>query len=67
MDKELELSAQDYSNAATAFLVGYIIFQLPGTLLLKKIGAPLQFGGALILVSLPTCTNSSSSVYFLEF
>jgi hypothetical protein len=33
------------------FLVSYIVFQLPGTLLIKKIHAPLQFGGAMMLVS----------------
>ncbi len=42
MGKELHLSAQEYSNLASMFLVGYIIFQLPGTLLVRKVGAPLQ-------------------------
>ena len=32
------------------FLVGYVVFQLPGTLLIKKIRAPVQFWGAMILV-----------------
>ena len=50
MEDELHLSAKDYSNAATTFLVGYILFQLPGTLLLKIIGPNWQFGGAMMTV-----------------
>jgi len=34
------------------FLVGYIAFQLPGTLLVRKLGAPNQFAMAMILVRL---------------
>jgi hypothetical protein len=50
MNAELELSAKDYANAATTFLVTYVIFQLPGTLLIKKVRAPVQFFGAMIVV-----------------
>lgn len=50
LSEELRLSPQDYSNAATMFLVAYVIAQLPGTLLLKKIGPPRQFAGAMITV-----------------
>lgn len=42
MDKDLRLTAQMYSNVSSIFLVGYILFQLPGTLLLRKIGPPRQ-------------------------
>lgn len=42
MDEELKLTAQQYSNLASIFLVGYIVLQLPGTLLVRKIGPPLQ-------------------------
>ncbi|XMA15216.1 hypothetical protein WAI453_008007 [Rhynchosporium graminicola] len=48
MKEELGLSAQDYSNAANMFLVGYILFQLPGTLLVRKIGPPRQFAAAMV-------------------
>ncbi|KAL2071939.1 hypothetical protein VTL71DRAFT_11282 [Oculimacula yallundae] len=48
MTEELELSPQDYSNAANMFLVGYIFFQLPGTLLVRKIGPPRQFAAAMV-------------------
>ncbi|CAJ2512058.1 Uu.00g076830.m01.CDS01 [Anthostomella pinea] len=49
LTEELHLTPQDYSNAATIFLVAYVIFQLPGTLLIKKIRAPIQFSGAMIV------------------
>jgi len=52
MEEELRLTEQDYSNAANMFLVGYIAFQLPGTLLVRKLGAPNQFAMAMILVRL---------------
>ncbi|KAH8883690.1 MFS general substrate transporter, partial [Thozetella sp. PMI_491] len=44
MGKDLGLSANQYSNAASMFVVGYIIFQLPGTILIRKVGANIQFG-----------------------
>ena len=50
MSEELRLSPRAYSNAANMFLVGYVLFQLPGTLLIKRIGPSRQFGGAMILV-----------------
>lgn len=31
-------------------LVGYIVFQLPGTVLLKQIGPAKQFAGAMVIV-----------------
>ncbi|KUJ07763.1 MFS general substrate transporter [Mollisia scopiformis] len=49
LDEQLKLSAKDYSNAANMFLVGYVVFQLPGTLLIKKIGPPIQFGIAMFM------------------
>ncbi|KAJ8103704.1 hypothetical protein POJ06DRAFT_264536 [Lipomyces tetrasporus] len=48
LSDELELSPRDYSNAATVLLVAYVVFQLPGTLLLKQIGPARQFAGAMI-------------------
>ncbi|KAL1647057.1 hypothetical protein SLS58_002827 [Diplodia intermedia] len=49
MDQELGLTAQMYSNVSSIFLVGYIVFQLPGTLLLRKIGPPTQFASAMVV------------------
>ncbi|KAH8879326.1 MFS general substrate transporter [Thozetella sp. PMI_491] len=54
MREELELSPKDYSNATTVFLVAYVLFQLPGTLLVKKIRAPVQFSGAMMVWGLIT-------------
>lgn len=42
MSKELQLTPKQYSNVASIFYVGYICLQLPGTLLVRKIGPPLQ-------------------------
>jgi fucose permease len=50
MDKELGLSAHQYSNVASIFQVGYLLFQLPATLLVRKIGAPYQVGTFLSVV-----------------
>ncbi|KAF2474391.1 putative pantothenate transporter [Lindgomyces ingoldianus] len=62
MDDELNLSPKMYSNVSSIFLVGYITFQLPGTLLLRKIGPPLQFGLAMIAWGLiTTCTVKVNS------
>ncbi|TVY81958.1 putative transporter [Lachnellula suecica] len=57
LDEDLNLTAKDYSNAANMFLIGYIVFQLPGTLLVKKIGPPLQFGGAMFMWGLFTTVS----------
>ncbi|KEF63446.1 uncharacterized protein A1O9_01424 [Exophiala aquamarina CBS 119918] len=48
MSKELHLTPKQYSNVASIFYVGYITLQLPGTLLVRKIGPPLQFGIAMM-------------------
>lgn len=48
LSDELTLSPRDYSNAATVLLVAYVVFQLPGTLLIKQIGPARQFAGAMI-------------------
>lgn len=42
MDEELGLSPSRYSNVASIFQVGYLLFQLPATLLVRKIGPPYQ-------------------------
>ncbi|KAF7559022.1 hypothetical protein G7046_g5134 [Stylonectria norvegica] len=55
MDDDLYLTPKQYSNVASLFLVGYIVFQLPGTLLLRMIGPPLQFGLAMMGWGAVTC------------
>lgn len=42
LDEDLSLTPDMYSNVASIFIVGYLVFQLPGTLLLRQIGPPLQ-------------------------
>ncbi|KAI1136002.1 putative pantothenate transporter [Hypoxylon sp. FL0543] len=49
LTEELGLSPGDYSNAATVFLVATVVFQLPGTLLIKKIHPNRQFAGAMLM------------------
>lgn len=58
MSAELHLSAHQYSNLASAFLIGYILFQLPGTIFLRKIGAPLQLAIAMVCVRLDPFLHS---------
>lgn len=50
MSKELHLSAKDYSNLAIMITVGELLFQLPGTMLLKKIGPSYQVSGDMLPV-----------------
>jgi fucose permease len=49
MDKELHLTPKQYSNVGSIFFVGYIVLQLPATLLVRKIGPPLQVCYTLML------------------
>ncbi|KAK4961534.1 hypothetical protein LTR10_002024 [Elasticomyces elasticus] len=54
MNKELGITARQYSTVASIFYVGYIVLQLPGTLLIRKIGPPAQFGLAMLAWGLTT-------------
>ena len=42
LDEDFGLTPDMYSNVASIFLVGYLVFQLPGTLLLREIGPSIQ-------------------------
>ena len=42
LDEDFGLTPDMYSNVASIFIVGYLIFQLPGTLLLRRIGPSIQ-------------------------
>ena len=42
LDEDFGLTPDMYSNVASIFLVGYLLFQLPGTLLLRRIGPSIQ-------------------------
>ncbi|CAK7207189.1 hypothetical protein SEUCBS139899_009997 [Sporothrix eucalyptigena] len=71
MQLELGLSAQAYSNAATMFLISYIVFQLPGTLFVRLIGPPYQFFAAMVLWGLFTMLSvvihTTSALLALRF
>jgi hypothetical protein len=42
MSEEMGLDAKEYSDLAIMVLVGYILFQIPGTMLIKKLGPSYQ-------------------------
>lgn len=67
----MKLSPGDYSNAGTVFLVATIIFQLPGTLLIKKIHPNRQFAGAMImwgiLTAITVVAKNSAQLLVLRF
>ncbi|KAH8122978.1 MFS general substrate transporter [Trichoderma asperelloides] len=71
LEDDLHLSPKDYSNASSIFLVSYVLFQLPGTLLIKKIGAPVQFSGAMltwgVLTVLTMLVKSSGQLIAMRF
>lgn len=48
MDKDLSLTPARYANIITAFIVGYLLFQPAGTMMLRKITPPIQLGVAMI-------------------
>ncbi|KIW18682.1 hypothetical protein PV08_02971 [Exophiala spinifera] len=48
LDTDLKLTPSQYSHVSSIFLVGHLVLQLPGTLLIRKIGPPLQFGLAML-------------------
>ncbi|KUL91331.1 hypothetical protein ZTR_01835 [Talaromyces verruculosus] len=59
LSEDIHISPQDYSNAATLLLVGYVVFQLPGTVLLKQIGPSKQFAGAMVIWGALTAASVS--------
>lgn len=62
LDDDLSLTPDMYSNVASIFIAGYLVFQLPGTLLLRQIGPSFQFSGAMILWGVITvCTVKATS------
>lgn len=48
MTKELDMTSQQYSNCVAFFYIGYIVFQLPGTVFIRKIQPQYQLGIAMI-------------------
>lgn len=48
MQEDLGLTAHNFSTLVSLFYVGYIVFQIPGDVFMKKITPPIQLGVALI-------------------
>ncbi|KAH9995003.1 putative pantothenate transporter [Xylariaceae sp. FL0662B] len=71
IDDDLKLTPGDFSNAATAFLIADLIFQLPGTLLIKEIRPNRQFAGAMImwgfLTAITVTISKSAQLLALRF
>ncbi|OTA98910.1 hypothetical protein M426DRAFT_98002 [Hypoxylon sp. CI-4A] len=71
LTEELNLSPSDFSNAATLFLVATIVFQLPGTLLIKRIQPNRQFSGAMMvwgfLTAMSVLVKNSGQILGLRF
>lgn len=71
MIEDLQLTPQQFSNVVNLFLVGYIIAQLPGTLLLRIVGPPVQLGIACVMWGVFTMVqvkvNDYSSLMGLRF
>ncbi|KAH8882144.1 putative pantothenate transporter [Thozetella sp. PMI_491] len=63
MEVDLNMTAGMYSNVASIFLVGYLLGQLPGTLLLRKIGPPYQFAGAMVSWGVVTTATAWAKNY----
>ncbi|PYI11228.1 putative pantothenate transporter [Aspergillus sclerotiicarbonarius CBS 121057] len=63
MTTSLHLTATEYSNAVAFFYIGYIVFQLPGDIFLRKITPPVQLSGALMVWGTVTALLSTSKNY----
>ena len=48
LEKELKMTASELSACISLFYVGYIVFELPACLFLKKVTPNIQLGTALI-------------------
>ncbi|KAI0169101.1 putative pantothenate transporter [Hypoxylon sp. FL1284] len=71
LSEDLSLSPSDYSNAATTLLVGTIVFQLPGTILIKQIRPNRQFSAAMMtwgfLTAITLVITNSAELLALRF
>lgn len=59
--EDLRLTGKQYSNLASMFLAGNIIFQMPGTLLMRIVRPQWQFGVAVVMVSLQTWSKQRTT------
>ncbi|KAK5196811.1 hypothetical protein LTR72_001804 [Exophiala xenobiotica] len=63
MTEDLNISPKQYSNLASIFLVGYIVFQIPGTVLVRLIGPPVQFSCAMMMWGVFTACHVIANTY----
>ncbi|PWY68991.1 putative pantothenate transporter [Aspergillus sclerotioniger CBS 115572] len=63
MTTSLHLTSTQYANAVAFFYIGYIVFQLPGDIFLRKITPPVQLSGALVVWGGFTALLSTSQNY----
>ncbi|KAH8201386.1 hypothetical protein TruAng_004469 [Truncatella angustata] len=62
MEEDLHLTPSMYSLTASIFLVGYLVFQLPAMLLMRKVGPPVEFACAMIVWGVVTvCTMKATN------
>ena len=54
LQKELKMTATELSSYLSLFYVGYLVFELPACLFLRKVTANLQLGAALIFRGITT-------------
>ncbi|KAK6221102.1 hypothetical protein LQW54_001675 [Pestalotiopsis sp. IQ-011] len=66
LDKDFDLDASKYSLVASILLVGYLLFQLPAMLLMRKVGPPVEFACAMIVWGVVTvCTIKATNYIHL--
>ncbi|KAF3923993.1 hypothetical protein ABW21_db0203285 [Orbilia brochopaga] len=60
---ELHLDADQYANCAQLFFVGYLIFMIPGNIILRTVEPYLVFGIAIIFFGMFLCAMSAARSY----
>ncbi|KAF7525051.1 hypothetical protein G7054_g11215 [Neopestalotiopsis clavispora] len=66
LDEDFDLDASKYSLVASILLVGYLLFQLPAMLLMRKVGPPVEFACAMIVWGVVTvCTIKATNYIHL--
>ena len=63
LPKELKLQGNDFSNAATAFFIAYLIAEIPNGLILNKVPAGKWLGGNVVLWGVATACTAAATNY----
>ena len=56
MDKELDMTPGELSYCVAFFYIGFMLFQLPGSILVRVLTPPIQLSSALIIWGTATAT-----------